>query len=321
MSITRIIFHGNCIDGLGSYFVYRLSLAAGTVVESYPVSPSNDSTWPADPTSDIDVVLLDVCLPRPVMERWAAQAKSLLVLDHHETSADCLASLGACAHYASDHCSTYQTFCHLYPDAPVPDWVHMVERIDLWKDVTLHDRSMRELLHPIANLPVQKKSEEAMVQFQAFIDAYSTASAAMLDLIAEGTRRLAKKHYELDVLLSTSRRTVAIIDQVLIERWGLDAAWLGRRVFVADTTRYNGFDTTEAAQRVFEQVPGVQCFINYHLSSWLDKSTRKQCHKYTYHARSIEGVDLTVGGFLEGHRCAAGTSRPYTGAPLPFLLV
>jgi hypothetical protein len=321
MSITRIVFHGNCIDGLGSYFLYRQSLGNDAIVESYPVSPSDVRTWPADPTPDMDVVLLDVCGARPVMERWATQAKSLLVLDHHETSAECLASLGTCAHYASDHCATYQTFRHLYPDAPIPDWVHMVERIDLWKGVTPFDRSMRELLHPIANLPVQKQCEEAMAQFRVFVEAYSTASPAMLDLIAEGARRLAKKHFELDALLTASRHTIALIDQTLMERWGLDAGWLGRRVFIADTTRYSGFDTTEAAQRVFEQIPGVQCFINYHLSSWLDKSTRQQCHKYTYHARSIEGVDLTVGGFLDGHRCAAGTSRQYHGVPLPFLLI
>ena len=320
MSELRIVYHGNCIDGFASFYIYRQSMPTDTLIRQFPVSPNDPRTWPADPEAHVDVVLLDVCLPREVMDRWKAAAKSLKVIDHHETSADCVSAMGEHAHYSNDHCATYLTFQHLYPDTPVPDWIHMVERIDLWKGVTTFDRSMRELLHPIAALPVQCRVIEALDQFRAFVEAYSTVSPTMLDLIAEGTRRLIKKQTDLELLLlHNAKHAVLNLNESHVATWGLSSEWIGRTVFIADTTRMT-LDTTEAAQYIFERIPGVQCFINYRLASWFDKGTSSNKYKYTYCARSMEGIDLTADHLFEGHRCAAGGSKMFMGTPLPFII-
>jgi hypothetical protein len=78
------IYHGNCADGFGAAWVVNKALGG---VELHPGVYGNP---PPDVTGR-DVILVDFSYKRPVLLEMAKAARSILVLDHHKTSADDLA--------------------------------------------------------------------------------------------------------------------------------------------------------------------------------------------------------------------------------------
>jgi hypothetical protein len=79
------IWHGNCQDGFGAAWAVRYAL--GDAVEFYPGVYQDD---PPDVTGR-DVLLVDFSYKRPVLDRLAASAATVLILDHHKTAAEDLA--------------------------------------------------------------------------------------------------------------------------------------------------------------------------------------------------------------------------------------
>lgn len=86
MSNTICIYHGNCADGFGAAWVVRKAL--GDAVEFHP---GVYQTPPPDVTGR-DVILVDFSYKRPVLDRMAQTARSILILDHHKSAAEDLAS-------------------------------------------------------------------------------------------------------------------------------------------------------------------------------------------------------------------------------------
>lgn len=88
MSIRTIcIYHGNCADGFTAAWAVRQAL--GYETEFIPASYGDD---PPD-VRGADVVLVDFSYKRPVLMQLAAQARSVLVLDHHKTAEADLAGI------------------------------------------------------------------------------------------------------------------------------------------------------------------------------------------------------------------------------------
>lgn len=80
------IYHGNCADGFG---------AAWAVWKQFPeweFYPGVHQTDPPDVT-DRDVVIVDFSYKSTVLQRMKEQANSILVLDHHKTAEEDLASV------------------------------------------------------------------------------------------------------------------------------------------------------------------------------------------------------------------------------------
>lgn len=81
------IYHGNCADGFGSAWVVRKAL--GDNVEFVAGFYGQD---PPDVTGRT-VLLVDFSYKRPVLEKMAVRAKSILILDHHKSAAEDLADV------------------------------------------------------------------------------------------------------------------------------------------------------------------------------------------------------------------------------------
>jgi oligoribonuclease NrnB/cAMP/cGMP phosphodiesterase (DHH superfamily) len=84
------IYHGNCADGFGAAWAVRHALGEG--VEFHAGVYGNA---PPD-VRGRDVLLVDFCYNRPVLDKMIASARSLLILDHHKSAKE------ECAHLEED---------------------------------------------------------------------------------------------------------------------------------------------------------------------------------------------------------------------------
>lgn len=81
------IYHGACDDGFGAAWAVRRAL--GVNVDFYP------GVYQKDPPAvgGRDVIMVDFSYKRPVLDKMAAAARSILILDHHKTAAEELADV------------------------------------------------------------------------------------------------------------------------------------------------------------------------------------------------------------------------------------
>ncbi len=87
MTRTICIYHANCADGFTAAWAVREAL--GETVEYIPAGYGDE---PPDVTG-ADVIIVDFSYKRPVLERMAHTARSIIVLDHHKTAKDDLIGL------------------------------------------------------------------------------------------------------------------------------------------------------------------------------------------------------------------------------------
>lgn len=81
------IYHGGCDDGFGAAWAVRQAL--GVNVDFYP------GVYQQEPpnVAGRDVIMVDFSYKRPVLDKMAAIARSILILDHHKTAAEDLADV------------------------------------------------------------------------------------------------------------------------------------------------------------------------------------------------------------------------------------
>ena len=307
-----IIFHGNCCDGLGA--AHLLSLESSGDSLYFPVSPSNKATWP-NPSAlkGYEIVFADVCFDREDMLAYgsisAESGKSLLVFDHHPQSA-IIAAAESPFHPSSvistAHCATHLIWTAQHPAESIPRWVEMLDDIDNWRNITPEHRAFRELVHPIAKTAVDKNPQLALMEFGYLVNERLATEEGFASVIAEGQALLTAKlvrHEEMLTVCPTSR--VPVKDSP----WPLPISWMGD-VYVVNTSKeFIGacqFDTTLMSEILFERLPEVNVFVNYHVVKWLRNG--KQHRKFVYHARARDSarIDLTQCPVLKGHPSAAG---------------
>ena len=83
---TLCIYHGNCIDGFAAAWVVRKAL--GSDVEFFA---GFYGAKPPDVTRR-DVIIVDFSYKAPVLHAMAADANTIVILDHHKTAAEDLAA-------------------------------------------------------------------------------------------------------------------------------------------------------------------------------------------------------------------------------------
>jgi hypothetical protein len=88
MNRILCIYHGNCADGFGAAWVVRKALG------DIEFHPGKHQSPPPDLTGK-DVIMVDFSYSRPVLLAMAAQANSILIIDHHKTAIDALVDLPA----------------------------------------------------------------------------------------------------------------------------------------------------------------------------------------------------------------------------------
>lgn len=92
---TLCIYHGNCADGFGAAWIVRKAFwqnhGVGSDIEFYPGVYQQE---PPDCTG-LNVIIVDFSYKRPIMEKIVAQAKSLVLLDHHKSAVEDLTPMFA----------------------------------------------------------------------------------------------------------------------------------------------------------------------------------------------------------------------------------
>ena len=141
MTKPLCIYHGHCDDGFAAAWAVRH--AAPDAFEFYPGVYQQD---PPDVTGR-HVLLVDFSYKRPVLERMAAAAKSVVIFDHHKTAADDLADfpappafadwprtppIGLSAVFDMERSGAGLTW-DLTHDGERPRFINYVEDRDLWR--------------------------------------------------------------------------------------------------------------------------------------------------------------------------------------------
>jgi len=307
-----ILYHGNCIDGWFSAYIAYNKIHANGPVQMFPISPNQPRTWPSSQEmSGTHVLLLDISVAQEYRDKWtAAGALSILCIDHHASSIE---------HWPHDQCPIHTEMCaarqthyHFYPEVPAPGWLHAIDRIDRWCDVTYQDRCLREMLSIIAHKPVRGQVHEAMAMTNQFIQDMNTDHLVAMYL-QQGRQILDQKDAHLMQILSHGQ--MVLVNQQIMDAWKLPETWLYNTLFILDNSNVS-IDTTEAAHLFFLHHPTATVFINYRKQM----IKGKKYPQYVFSARS-RGFDVTQGSILKGHPSAAGAmviAEP--SAHLPFVL-
>lgn len=170
------IYHGNCADGFGAAWVVRKAMGdvdfhAGIYQEAPP-----DVTFR-------DVLIVDFSYKRPVLLEMAKSAESILVIDHHKTAAEDLASLpvpNIDATFDMEHSGAVLTWEHFYPGQEPPQLLKHIEDRDLWRFALA---GTREIQANVFSHPYDFAVWDELMQ------------RPVDDLIAEG-RAIERKHFK-----------------------------------------------------------------------------------------------------------------------------
>jgi hypothetical protein len=250
----------------------------------------------------------------------ARTGKSLKIFDHHPQAS--LLAVGEalwdpCSIVSTARCATWHVWSYLHPTEPHPHWLHFLDDIDNWRNITLEHKALREVMHPIAKLAVDESPQTALVEMGLLITEISS-DEGWAAAICEGLATHRSKMEELHSLIDVCPKVQVVTAD---SPWALPPEWLGT-VFVLNTGRQHigsaQFDTTAGAELIFETCPLVNVFVNYHEVRWIKGG--KQFRKLVYHARARDGsgIDLTKCPVLKGHAQAAGGQVEGTEALMPF---
>ena len=292
-----ILYHGNCIDGWFSAYIAYNALQSKGPIQTRGISPNQVRTWPTpQEMAGTHIMMLDISVPQEYRDEWMKKgALSILCIDHHASSMDHWSHEDCPIHV--EQCAALQTYQHFYPGSAVPGWLHAIDRIDRWENVSYEDRCMREIMSDIAHKPIRSNVRDAMEMSAAFVHDMNIPDRVSMHL-AHGKTILDQKDATLMKVLQ--KGTTFVVNDHIITQWSLPSTWLGIIIFVLDNSNIS-IDTTEAAHLFFLHRPDGVVFINYR---------KQQLHgkpkpQYIFSARS-RGLDITQGTILKGHPSAAG---------------
>jgi len=138
--MTLCIYHGGCDDGFAAAWVVWKKLL-GDVDFHY-------GTYQEDPPDcqDRDVVIVDFSYKRPVIEQIIDVAKSVLVLDHHESAEKELAGLEGNIFFDMERSGAMMAWDYFFPHSPCPEMIEYIQDRDLWhKKLTNSDQVIMAL--------------------------------------------------------------------------------------------------------------------------------------------------------------------------------
>lgn len=126
-----IVFHYPCQDGLGSAYVASLAhgLNSWTAPELYPIAHG----IALDQSRFVDkrVLFCDYAPSLDILTQIESIAKLIVVLDHHVTSRDALASKPY-AIFDMGRSGVGITWDYFFPSKPIPLFLTMIQDRDLW---------------------------------------------------------------------------------------------------------------------------------------------------------------------------------------------
>lgn len=128
--IDLVIYHGRCSDGFTSALAaYEYFKNGNHVVEYFPAFFNQ---LPPDVTNK-NVLICDFSYKKPILLDMISKAKSLVVIDHHESAQLELEDIpDEYKVFDMQHSGAYLTWKLFYPDQEVPLFVKYVEDNDIW---------------------------------------------------------------------------------------------------------------------------------------------------------------------------------------------
>ena len=176
MTKTICIYHAHCLDGFTAAWVVRLSTGPDTVM-----IPASYGDTPPDVTG-ADVYIVDFSYPREALARLSTQARTLVVLDHHQSAEQALRGLtlpNAEIRFDMTRSGAGLAWRWFYAGGELPPLlVDYVEDRDLWRHALSDSRAINAY---IANTD---RTFEAWDQLAADLeedaDPIATAGATLL---------------------------------------------------------------------------------------------------------------------------------------------
>ncbi len=188
--MTICIYHGNCADGFGAAWAVRKALGD---IEFFPgvyQSPPPD-------VGGKDVVMVDFSYKRPVLDQMAADARSILIIDHHKTAAEDLVNLpeNVVCKFDMNHSGAMLTWNHFFPSDPPPTLLLHIEDRDLWRFAL---QNTRQIQANVFSYPYD---------FQV----WDKLMAADLSLLASEGEAIERKHFkDINELVGVTARDMLI---------------------------------------------------------------------------------------------------------------
>lgn len=277
MAEVVIFYHGgDCLDGLLSAFTIWSDTEGKSIL--YPMQPGQT---PPEVTGKI-VYILDICFSKEITFKMISQAKALLVIDHHESSAEVMTVLPeANKIWSKQESACVLTWKYLYPNIPIPEIYKYVQAYDLWKKDSLPNvdafiLGLSKAVNGENNRPNIALLKKYMVQTE------------VTNLIEEGLKGLEYQNFYLAKILSH----VNFFPVRLPAHDGL-----AEKIIVVGYVN-SAFLISALSEKCFETYPFVDLFVCY----WIDGATQQTqiCLRSTDERTDALWIAQQFGG--GGHR-------------------
>lgn len=181
-----VIYHKSCEDGLAAALAVRQWLFDTDQMKGakFQTAQYGDPTPYAE---GLDVAIVDFSYPRDILLEMRQQAKSLIVIDHHQTAEAELKDLDFCV-FDNTHSGAVLAWKYFHPDKALPQLMRYVEDRDLWK----------------WELPFSREVSAALRSHKPFLDqrARFLSDSSLAGLIGEGAAILRVQNQYIDQVLS-----------------------------------------------------------------------------------------------------------------------
>lgn len=187
------IYHGHCADGFTSAWVVRKALGEDVQFHAgvYQDAPPD--------VEGRDVLLVDFSYKRPVLEKMASAAKSILLLDHHKSALEDIGQVpfppNCNFYFDMERSGARITWDHFFPSAAPPQLLLHIEDRDLWRFALPWTR---EIQANVFSYPYQFDVWDALML------------RAPRELAAEGAAIVRKHFKDIAELVQVCRREMTI---------------------------------------------------------------------------------------------------------------
>ena len=141
MKKVVVFYHSNCPDGFGAAWAAWKKL--GNKAEYISIH----ATQNADQLKGIKLInryvyFLDVCASPKDLEKLVRNNRSVIVIDHHETSRDKVKHASE-ALFDINHSGSVLAWIYFHPVKKIPKFLRYVEAVDLWRFTSMpHTREL-----------------------------------------------------------------------------------------------------------------------------------------------------------------------------------
>lgn len=142
------IYHGNCPDGFGAATAVKMAL--GKKVKFYA---GRHQHKPPE-VKNRDVIFVDFSYKRDVLLALAAEAKSILILDHHISAEKDLVDLpeNVTTIFDMNRSGAVMAWEYFHPNTPIPPFLLHIQDKDLWR---FELEGTREIMANIHSYPYE----------------------------------------------------------------------------------------------------------------------------------------------------------------------